>query len=191
MSEEAANCTQLNIFRENYTDTFWFKERYPSIPESGFLSMAGHNEPNSGGQFHFISVQNADDRTARRLARSHAVARGLENKRKLQRKSGLNFHVVSEDDLGRHAGKRKQDRALVMAPSSPSAGAPGPFQMLAAESPRLQALFSHCMIFAGAQSTWWSLPEMIQIRPSMLQSPSLAFQMNWFSRTFAQFFEKG
>lgn len=114
--------------------------------------MAGHNEPNSGGQFHFISVQNADDRTVRRLARSHAVTRGIEDKRKLQRKSGLNFHVVSEGDLGRHAGKKEQDRTLVMVPSSLSAGVFGPFQILAAEPPRLQALFSYRKIFADVQS---------------------------------------
>lgn len=74
---------RLYISRGKYTETFWFKERYPSFPESGFLSMTRYNEPNSGGQFHFISVQNADDRTAKRLARSNAVTRGLENKTEL------------------------------------------------------------------------------------------------------------
>ena len=131
--------------------------------------MAGHNElslgrpkpqgtmtpclilqfPFSGGQFHFISIQNPDDRTARRLARSHAVAQGIENKRKLQQKMGLNFHAVSlKGDLGQPARKRKRDQALV-APLC-SVSAPSPFQMLAAESPRLQALFSRRKIFASA-----------------------------------------
>ncbi|EXJ91322.1 hypothetical protein A1O1_04434 [Capronia coronata CBS 617.96] len=106
------------------------------------------DEPNLGGQFHFISIQNPDDakdRTARRLARSHAVARSLENKRKLQQKSGLNFRVVSlSDDNGRHASKRPRSQTLqvVASPRSVSADAPSLFRMLAAESPRLLALLS-------------------------------------------------
>lgn len=71
---------RLYISRGEYAEIFWFKDRYPLLPESGFLSMTRNNEPNSGGQFQFISVQNADDRTAKRLARSNAVTRGLKSK---------------------------------------------------------------------------------------------------------------
>ena len=113
--------------------------------------MAQHN-----AQFQFISIQNPDDakdRTAKHLARSHAVARGLENKRKLQQKLGHNFRVVSlKDDPGRPVSKRKRSQTLVASPGSLSANAPGPFQMLAAESPRLQALHSHRKILASAQN---------------------------------------
>ncbi|KAE8441222.1 hypothetical protein EG329_005622 [Mollisiaceae sp. DMI_Dod_QoI] len=109
--------------------------------------MARHSELNSGGQFQFISIQNPDDtkdRTARRLARSHAVAQGLKNKRKLQQKSGHNFRVVSsKDDPSRPARKRKRSQTLVVSPCFFSSSAPNLFQMLAAESPRLQALYSH------------------------------------------------
>ena len=135
--------------------------------------MAGHNELNSGtskphrtetpcldvhvsfpdGQFYFISTQSSDDRTTRRLGRSHAVARGIQNKRKLQQKSGLNFHAVSLEDIGRPASKRKQDEALIMPPNFLSADPSDPFQMLAAESPRLQALFNRRKILANFKST--------------------------------------
>ncbi|KAF5010366.1 hypothetical protein FDECE_3482 [Fusarium decemcellulare] len=101
-----------------------------------------------GGQFHFISIQNPDDakdRTATRSARSHAVARGIEAKRKLQQKSGHNFRVtVLKDDPSRPASEREPSQSLVASPCSFTACAPGPFQMLAAESPRLYALLSGC-----------------------------------------------
>ena len=109
------------------------------------------------GQFHFISTQNPDDandRKARRLARSHAVARGLEQKRKLQQESGDNFRGVSlKNDPGQPASKRKRSQALVASPLSLSADAPDPFQMLAAESPRLQAWHSQRKIFATLKIT--------------------------------------
>ncbi|KAE9370938.1 putative N-ethylmaleimide reductase [Stipitochalara longipes BDJ] len=104
------------------------------------------NELGLSSQFQFISVQNPDDakdRAMRRLARSHAVARGLENKRKLQQKSGHNFRVLSlKDAPARPASKNKRKPTLVTLPRSLSVGVPGPFQMLAAESPRLRALHS-------------------------------------------------
>ncbi|KAJ5909808.1 N-ethylmaleimide reductase [Penicillium tannophilum] len=130
--------------------------------------MARHNELNSGtskphraetpylhtnvsfsdDQFHFISTQKSDDRTTRRLSRSHAVARGIQNKRKLEQKSGLNFRAVSLEHVGRPVSKRKQGQALIMPPKFLSAGPSDPFQMLAAESPRLQALFNQREILA-------------------------------------------
>jgi hypothetical protein len=107
----------------------------------------------SDDKFHFVSVKNLDDRTAKRLAQSHAVARGLENKRKLQQKSGLNFRgVSSKDDSGRNLSKRKRIKPLVSPPLSLSTDASSAFQMLAAESPKLQALFSQRKVFASAQT---------------------------------------
>ncbi|KAF2491838.1 hypothetical protein BU16DRAFT_129786 [Lophium mytilinum] len=104
------------------------------------------NKLSIGGQYHFISIKNlndTNDRKARRIARSHAVTRGLEKKRKLQQQSGHNFFAVSfENNLSRPVSERKRRQTLVAAPLSLSADAPDPFQMLAAESPRLQALHS-------------------------------------------------
>ncbi|KAM5368079.1 hypothetical protein ACJZ2D_009683 [Fusarium nematophilum] len=100
-------------------------------------------------QFQFISIQNPDDakdRTVRRLARSHAVARGVENKRKLEEHSGLNFRVTTlKDEPGRPASKAERGQTLVPSPCSAVSlfpCGPGPFHMLAAESPRLQALLT-------------------------------------------------
>ncbi|KAJ5523743.1 N-ethylmaleimide reductase [Penicillium frequentans] len=114
--------------------------------------MAGHNELNSVGQFYFIPSQSSDDRTTRRLGRSHAVARGIQNKRKLEQKSGLNFHAVSLEHISRPASNRKQRQALIMPSDFLSAGPSDPFQMLAAESPRLQALFDQREILANLKS---------------------------------------
>ncbi|PCH00714.1 Hypothetical protein PENO1_046560 [Penicillium occitanis (nom. inval.)] len=106
--------------------------------------MAGQNAPCSGERFRFISIRNpvdAKDRTTRRLARSHAVARGLEKKRQRLQQSGRNFRTVSLKDDS--ANKIKDMNPYTTASSvSFSIVAPGPFQLLAAESPRLQALLS-------------------------------------------------
>ncbi|KAJ5595071.1 uncharacterized protein N7459_001279 [Penicillium hispanicum] len=107
--------------------------------------MAGHNELNSNNQFHFISMQSPKDqgRTARRLVRSHAVARGLENKRRRQQKLGHNFHPVSLKDVtGQSTSTSDQGQGRAEPLCSLSTSTPGPLQMLAAESPRLQALSS-------------------------------------------------
>ncbi|PMD45856.1 putative N-ethylmaleimide reductase [Hyaloscypha variabilis F] len=103
-------------------------------------SRSGHIEPNST-QFHFVSTQNpndAQDLTTRRQARSHAVARGIENKRKLQQKTGHNFRFKRfKEDL--RARRRCQNPALVASPWLLT-GAPDLFQTLAAEAPSLRAL---------------------------------------------------
>lgn len=105
-------------------------------------SIANHL---SGERFQFISIQNpndAKDRTTRRLARSHAVARGLEKKRRRLQQLGHNFYTVSlKDDP---ASKRKEtNHDTIVSSISLSIVASGPFQSLAAESPRLQSLLSH------------------------------------------------
>ncbi|WAO87610.1 Hypothetical protein NCS54_00492600 [Fusarium falciforme] len=117
--------------------------------KSGANQASHHarNQLGSVGQFRFIAIQNPDhakDRSVRRLARSHAVARGIEKKRKLEQKSGHNFRIVSiPDDAGRPAKKAEQEKVLGWIPSSLLTPQASPFQTLTAESPKLQALLSH------------------------------------------------
>jgi hypothetical protein len=107
-------------------------------------------------QLQFHPIQNSGDvkdRTARRLTRSQAVSQGLEKKRKLQEELGHNFRAVTfKDGLGPPTSKRRQNQTLVTPTCALSAGVPGPLQMLAAESPRLQGLLSRCKIFASVQN---------------------------------------
>ncbi|EEU37888.1 uncharacterized protein NECHADRAFT_97992 [Fusarium vanettenii 77-13-4] len=95
----------------------------------------------------FITIQNPDhakDRSVRRLARSHAVARGIEKKRKLEQKSGHNFRIVSiPDDADRPSKKIEQEKVLGWIPSSLLTPQASPFQTLTAESPKLQTLLSN------------------------------------------------
>lgn len=111
-----------------------------SKPRAAASRLVAYLCPYLGGQFQFICVK---DRSARRQALSHAVARGLEAKRKAQQISGHNFRVVSAKDPGRLAGKRKRGRSAIASPCravpTNHPNGPGPFQMLAAESPRLLA----------------------------------------------------
>ena len=97
--------------------------------------------PLSAGRFRFISIQapnDAKDPITRRLARSHAVKQTLENKRKLQRKSGENFRVTTP--------KRARTATRAVSLSSLSAGALDPFQTLAVDSSRLKTLLGDCKL---------------------------------------------
>uniref|UniRef100_A0A093VBG6 Uncharacterized protein n=1 Tax=Talaromyces marneffei PM1 TaxID=1077442 RepID=A0A093VBG6_TALMA len=90
-------------------------------------------------------VQNpndAKDRTTRRLARSHAVARGLEKKRRRLQQSGHNFVAAFVKDDPVSKSKEINCDTITSSNSLSTVAAPGPFQLLAAESPRLQALLS-------------------------------------------------
>jgi hypothetical protein len=90
------------------------------------------------GQYHFITLQSSEDRKARRQARSHAVARGLEKKRKAQLKMGQNFRTVApKSKVERHISP---DSTLVKQPCIPLPASPCFFSCLAAESPRLHEL---------------------------------------------------
>ncbi|KAL2694804.1 hypothetical protein Neosp_001391 [[Neocosmospora] mangrovei] len=105
----------------------------------------------------FITIQNPDhakDRSVRRLARSHAVARGIEKKRKLEQKSGHNFRIISiiPDDASRPAKKVEQGKVLGWIPNSLLTPQASPFQTLTAESPKLQALLSHRKIIHRLRS---------------------------------------
>ncbi|KAK9416635.1 putative Transcription factor domain-containing protein [Seiridium unicorne] len=105
------------------------------------------SEPNAGGRFQFISIQapgDSNDRSSRRLARSHAVRRALENKRKLQQDSRDNFRVTTSKDASRSPGNNETCAKISGALfCSVSTGALDPFQTLAVDSSRLQILLSN------------------------------------------------
>ncbi|KAK2812212.1 hypothetical protein FQN50_001570 [Emmonsiellopsis sp. PD_5] len=114
-------------------------------------SSAAHEQlsPNRfDGKFQFISICNpgdAKDEQVRRRARSHAVKRALERKRKLQQESRDNFCVSTLKDYPGSLSKRKSSHVHTLVTPSPfslSVGMLDPFQMLAVDSPRLQALLT-------------------------------------------------
>jgi hypothetical protein len=95
-----------------------------------------------GDEFVFIPIKSPNDCTAKRLARSHAVAHGLRSKRRRQQTSGHNFYVLCpENNQSRPAREKKQAKSLITQPASLTTGS-DPFQMLAAESPTLRALLN-------------------------------------------------
>ncbi|KAH6653251.1 hypothetical protein BKA67DRAFT_593227 [Truncatella angustata] len=112
-------------------------------PSSG----KARSEPITAGRFQFISVQAPDDAkdpATRRLARSHAVKQALEKKRKLQQESTDNFRVIGlRDKPRRSASKRPRTGTFGASPFSLSADLLDPFQTLAVDSSRLQALLSN------------------------------------------------
>ena len=96
-----------------------------------------------GDKFLFIPIKTPNDCTAKRLARSHAVAHGLRSKRRRQQTSGHNFYVLCPENSNqsRPAKEKKQAKSLITQPASLTTGS-DPFQMLAAESPTLRALLN-------------------------------------------------
>ncbi|ORY17220.1 hypothetical protein BCR34DRAFT_621944 [Clohesyomyces aquaticus] len=123
------------------------------------------NEPSSSGQFQFVSVRGPDDvkdQNAKRIARSHAVARGLQKKRDLQQKSGLNFRAVScRANRAELASKRIASHALGPSQLFLSFEAPDAFQTLAAEAPRLQVLLNQLKTQNAAQPVFSILDELV------------------------------
>ncbi|KAK8017678.1 hypothetical protein PG993_014004 [Apiospora rasikravindrae] len=116
-------------------------------PEEGPLG-----EPMAAvGGFRFIPVQGAPSDTkqlaTRRQARSHAVKHALENKRKLQQEAGNNFRATTPKDLV-HRKKSKCQKPHAKGDERPplssslSVGVLDPFETLAVNSSRLQALLS-------------------------------------------------
>lgn len=94
-------------------------------------------------QYRFIPMQGSDDRATKRAARSHAVARGLENKRKQQLKLGRNFVVKAPQYNDRRStGTGNLNSALFNHTCMSFPASPGFFQWLAAESPRLRELLN-------------------------------------------------
>ncbi|KAH8159333.1 hypothetical protein CIB48_g8922 [Xylaria polymorpha] len=87
------------------------------------------------------TIDDAKDRAARRLARSHAVKQALRNKRKTQQDLMDNFRVTTSQDKPVRFVRRRT-RAGTIAPPllSPSIGKLDPFQTLAVDCSRLQAL---------------------------------------------------
>ncbi|KAB5576242.1 hypothetical protein GE09DRAFT_619527 [Coniochaeta sp. 2T2.1] len=100
--------------------------------------------PITVGSFHFVSVQGPDeaqDKTKRRAARSHAVKQALCRKRKQLQENRDNFIVTkSTDHAKKNARKPKHIPVMTGSILSLSAGMLDPFQSLALDSTRLQAL---------------------------------------------------
>ncbi|KAJ2970188.1 hypothetical protein NUW58_g9771 [Xylaria curta] len=96
------------------------------------------------GNFQFISIQAPDqakDHVMRRVARSHAVKKALENKRKLQKESRENFRVITVQNKPRNFTRRRTPaRTAATSLFSPSLGMLDPFQTLGVSSSRLQTL---------------------------------------------------
>ena len=165
--------------RENGVDESSFREVRSKIKSVRPKPQGSMNSclisSSTGSQFHFVSIQNprdANNRKARRLAKSHAVARALENKRKVQQESGRNFCAVSlKRDYGRPGGRKEQSQTLLASPSCFSANASDPFQMLVAESPRLRALHDQCKIFAILGATWHRLISAVLDRAKQAAEP--------------------
>ncbi|KAL2841002.1 hypothetical protein BJY01DRAFT_14599 [Aspergillus pseudoustus] len=98
------------------------------------------------GNFEFISIQapeDAKDRKTRRLARSHAVKKAIENKRRQQQLSGDIFPITTVED---HYQSKKKGKGFSRPTAAPllshTTGAFDPFQALAVDSSRLQMLLS-------------------------------------------------
>jgi hypothetical protein len=90
---------------------------------------------------------------------------------------------------GRPIIKRKHSQIVVALPRSLSINAPDPFQMLAAESPRLQVLYSQCKICARCKTirpklTWDGLDKAQQTaEPEFSMSDELVLQnVRWVLR---------
>ncbi|KAI0447227.1 hypothetical protein F4803DRAFT_575414 [Xylaria telfairii] len=134
---------------------------------SSHNSLKAECEATTVGQFQFISIQTPDDakdHAARRLARSHAVKHALRNKRKTQQDSMDNFRVMtSQDKPARFVKRRMRVRTIATPLLSPSIGKLDPFQTLAVDCSRLQALLND---YAARQA-----PE-----PVFSVSEELAFQ---------------
>ncbi|KAK7911034.1 hypothetical protein PG985_013515 [Apiospora marii] len=104
----------------------------------------------AAGEFHFVTVEAAPSKAkqlaTRRQARSHAVKQALENKRKLQQEAGDNFRVSTSKDVvprKKPKSQKARDESRLIPICSPlSESALDPFQTLAVNSTRLQALLS-------------------------------------------------
>lgn len=142
----------------------------------------------SGAEFLFIPLKNPNDRTTKRLARSHAVAQGLRSKRKLQQSSGHNFHVLCPtNNKSQSASKVKQDEALIAPPASLAVGFSDPLQMMAAESPILRVLLRGKLLEPTGCPT---AAHKIQKSFNNLRSRSSVLRMNLCFKISAPFFEK-
>ncbi|TPX16075.1 uncharacterized protein E0L32_004070 [Thyridium curvatum] len=110
--------------------------------------MGSHSVESDGlaetsANFHFVTVSHPNDgkdRRIRRKARSHALKQAVERKRRAQQQSGDNFRLSSATDYSRGVVTKRDARNLVVPPRSLSASKLDPFQSLAVDSSRLQAL---------------------------------------------------
>lgn len=114
-------------------------------PTHCYFNSAADSCP--GANFHFVTVSHPNDgkdRRIRRKARSHALKQALESKRRAQQQSGDNFRLSSASDFSRGVVTKRDARNLVVPSRSPSASKLDPFQSLAVDSSRLQALLGDC-----------------------------------------------
>jgi hypothetical protein len=105
------------------------------IPKAADCDEAG-----AGEMFHFVVAQDSGADTKRR-ARSHAVKRALQQKRKLQLDALDNFRIVSHKTLVRPQKDRHNRSIPRQIPrTSPSPGMLDPFEVLAVDSRLFQKL---------------------------------------------------
>ncbi|CEJ59041.1 hypothetical protein PMG11_07678 [Penicillium brasilianum] len=106
--------------------------------------MVDHQELGIRSPYHFVTIQSSNgDGTARRLARSHAVARGLENNRKAQLKLGHNFRMSSPKTNNKRSRSRTNStQALANQTYMSFSASSGFFHWLATESPKLHGLLN-------------------------------------------------
>ncbi|MCJ1309217.1 hypothetical protein MMC25_002874 [Agyrium rufum] len=133
-------------------------------------SPEGCADVGSGEKFHFISVQRPDspkDRLAKRQARSHAVARGIRQKRKLQERSGHHFNVITSAGSSTAPSRNKRwGQSLIVAssPYSLSTDEPSLVEMLAGASPKLQALHMKHSSSHGATKPFFSVSDELVLK---------------------------
>ncbi|KAI1813790.1 hypothetical protein GGS20DRAFT_577289 [Poronia punctata] len=110
-------------------------------------SSKSDGEPTQATNFCFISFQTPDearDREARRLARSHVLKRALEKKRKAEQESGNNFLITtSKDKPARRTNGRIGTKSPAGIPVSLLGGSIDPFGSLPVDSSRLQEFLSN------------------------------------------------
>ena len=132
----------------------------------------------AGANFHFIPCQTAESPTSKRIARSHAVSRGIENKRRKQRESGTQFQVCTafkenSNALVNHRPRKNE----IERPIHIYIGSSGMVHMLAAESPGLQALLNR-----GSYMQHCALDTDEIQENANFQSPNLTCPTSWFCR---------
>jgi hypothetical protein len=95
-------------------------------------------------QFVFVQKPNrAAGRSAKRLARSHAMKVALEQKRQHQRESNDNFRILQPQDCKSRRNKKQTSSVIVQVPPTHNLD---PFRTLAAETLRMQVLIRDCKI---------------------------------------------
>ncbi|SPJ72150.1 uncharacterized protein FTOL_01878 [Fusarium torulosum] len=109
-------------------------------------STGSESAPREVTQFQFISFQETSDKNTKRLARSHAVKQALQSKRKEQKASMQHFCIRTIEDGKKPKRGQRRGRSggtLTPSPISLFASVLDPFQTLAVDTKRLQALLNN------------------------------------------------